>query len=33
VPAAESWNPAPAAVSTGWGGKAAPPPITSWPER
>lgn len=33
VPAAESWNPAPAAVSTGWGGKAAPPPITAWPER
>ena len=36
VPAADTWNsaaPAPAAVSTGWGGKAAPPPITSWPER
>lgn len=24
---------APAGVSTGWGGKAAPPPVTSWPER
>ena len=36
VPAADAWNssaPAPAAISTGWGGKAAPPPITSWPER
>ncbi len=33
MPAAESWNSAPAAVSTGWGGKAAPPPITAWPER
>ena len=36
VPAADSWNspaPATAAVSTGWGGKAAPPPIASWPER
>ncbi len=33
TPATESWNSAPAAVSTGWGGKAAPPPITAWPER
>lgn len=33
VPAADPWNSAPAGVSTGWGGKAAPPPITSWPER
>ena len=33
VPAADSWNSAPAGVSTGWGGKAAPPPVTSWPER
>ena len=33
VPAQESsWN-APATVTTGWGGKSAPPPITSWPER
>jgi hypothetical protein len=24
---------APAEVVTGWGGKAAPPPITDWPER
>ena len=33
---APAWNsPAPAAaeVTTGWGGKAAPPPVTSWPER
>ena len=36
VPAADAWNSAaaaPTAISTGWGGKAAPPPITSWPER
>ena len=34
---APSWGtPVPAAsteVTTGWGGKAAPPPITAWPER
>ena len=24
---------APTEVTTGWGGKAAPPPITAWPER
>lgn len=31
-----SWGTAPIAdsgVSTGWGGKAAPPPVTNWPER
>ena len=36
TPSASSWNsPAPvsAEVTTGWGGKAAPPPVTSWPER
>ena len=36
TPNAGSWNspttPAPE-VTTGWGGKAAPPPVTSWPER
>jgi len=26
-------NTAPADVMTGWGGKAAPPPVTEWPER
>jgi hypothetical protein len=35
---APSWgttpiNTAPADVMTGWGGKAAPPPVTEWPER
>lgn len=33
---APAWNNTPAAaaeVTTGWGGKVAPPPITSWPER
>lgn len=35
---APSWgttpiNTAPADVMTGWGGKAAPPPVTAWPER
>ena len=33
APAQDSWNSAPAGVSTGWGGKAAPPAITAWPER
>ena len=33
VPAQDSGFGAPAGVSTGWGGKAAPPAITSWPER
>ena len=35
VPAQEpAWNTAPAGdVSAGWGGKAAPPPVTAWPER
>ena len=31
-----SWGTTPIAdpgVSTGWGGKAAPPPVTNWPER
>ena len=35
VPAQEpTWNTAPAGdVTQGWGGKAAPPPTTVWPER
>ena len=36
TPSASAWNsPATptAEVTTGWGGKAAPPPVTSWPER
>ena len=33
VPAQDSGWSAPGGVSTGWGGKAAPPAITSWPER
>lgn len=36
TPVNTSWNTTPAAsaeVTTGWGGKAAPPPVTSWPER
>ena len=35
VPAQEpAWNTAPAGdVTQGWGGKAAPPPVTAWPER
>ena len=36
APTNTGWNsPAPVAaeVTTGWGGKAAPPPVTSWPER
>lgn len=31
-----SWGTTPvadSAVTTGWGGKAAPPPVTNWPER
>ena len=30
-----SWTTAPVSgeISSGWGGKAAPPPVTSWPER
>lgn len=35
VPAQEpAWGATPATdVSAGWGGKAAPPPVTAWPER
>lgn len=33
VPSQDSGWGAPTGVSTGWGGKAAPPAITSWPER
>ena len=34
--AAPSWGTTPVAAApatTGWGGKAAPPPVTEWPER
>ena len=34
VPAQEpAWGAPAADVTTGWGGKAAPPPVTAWPER
>ena len=33
APQEPTWGAPAAGVSTGWGGKAAPPPVTAWPER